>query len=120
MKKILIVEDSKTVVHLISSVLEGHGFTIQVDFNGDQAVNLAKDFKPDMILLDVNLPAMDGYQISMLLLEDEETRKIPVVVMTTKGGMKDTFALSSNVVDFIQKPFQFDDLHRMVQKILKI
>jgi CheY-like chemotaxis protein len=119
MSKILVVEDTDAIAELIFMVLKARGYELARDPSGSQAFTMAKSFRPDLILLDVTLPGLDGYQIQSQLMEDEETRKIPIIVMTSKLEMEEVFQTASNVVGFLSKPFNIQALVERVRSAIK-
>jgi CheY-like chemotaxis protein len=80
---------------------------------------LLKRQTPQLILLDVTMPKMDGYTFMAHLQAEEATRDIPVMVLTGREGMKDTFQMFTNVVDFVPKPFDIKELRSRVQAALE-
>lgn len=118
-KKILIVEDTEELAQLIQMILNPRGYETTWVSNGSKALAAAKEIDPSLILLDVMLPGSDGYSVQNSLLEDEQTRTIPVVVMTSKPRMEELFKDASNVAGFIQKPFNVKDFIAMVEAVFK-
>jgi CheY-like chemotaxis protein len=119
MTKILVVEDNPYTFELIKMVLKPPDYQVFNDPTGGNAAQLCKTVQPDIILLDVALPEMDGYSIQTKLLEDEKTKNIPIVVMTSKHQVEELFQTAQNVVGFIPKPFHIEDLVKKVKQILE-
>ena len=119
MSKILVVDDEKDVVELLKFLLEKDGFSVVTAYNGREALEVAGDQKPDLILLDVMMPEMDGYTVQTRLLENQTTRQIPIIVLTAKGQLRDVFAMSANVKAYIEKPFDPKTLRQKIQESLK-
>lgn len=117
MKKILVLEDQGAVAELIKLQLEKAGFEAAVALDGVEGLDILGKINPDLIILDVLMPRMDGFQFFKTIKEKEETKDIPVLVMTVRGAMKDSFE-SMGVDSFIAKPFEPDDLVLKVQKLL--
>lgn len=116
-KKILIVEDDQDVGLLVQLLLNEQGYQTRIETQGDKALGTVGSFSPDLILLDVMLPGMDGIQICQALKGNRSFRKIPVVVLTALNRIADQErALSAGADDFIGKPF---DTTRLIQKIAK-
>jgi sigma-B regulation protein RsbU (phosphoserine phosphatase) len=104
--KILVVEDNVANLKLLSRVLEKKGFEVLTAKNGEEACNLAVEQKPEILLLDVMMPVMDGFTACVWLKENEETSDIPVVFLTAKNDPVDKVkGLSLGAMDYITKPF---------------
>lgn len=102
---ILIIDDSVETIQLLTAVLSGMG-EIRFATSGGDGVRLAKERPPDLILLDIDMPEMDGYRVCKALSSHQETRFIPVIIMTAKDGFdSEIAALDAGAVDFIPKPF---------------
>ena len=118
MPKILMIEDDIPTAELVQMILSPRGMELVHTADGAQAIQMAKQHSPDLILLDVMLPGMDGYSIQSGLCEDEDLRKIPVIMLTSKAQMEEFFRTAPNVVDFIEKPFGIRDFLEKVQRHL--
>lgn len=119
MAKILIVDDLPTEVQLMSSAVAGMGHAIIVANDGEQAIEYAKRDQPDLILLDVVLPKMDGFQVCRKLKKDALTSKIPVVLVSSKTQESDKFwGLKQGASAYICKPFSPEALAEAVRKNL--
>ncbi len=106
MPKILIVDDVPTNISMLSEVLNHPTYDILVAKNGQEALDIARSLTPDLILLDIVMPKMDGYTVCKHLKADTTTQKIPVVFLTAQGGIEDeTKGLELGAVDYITKPF---------------
>jgi two-component system alkaline phosphatase synthesis response regulator PhoP len=117
--KILVVDDEKDVVELLKFLLEKDGYIVATAYNGREALVAADKDKPDLILLDVMMPEMDGYTVQTQLLDNPQTRGIPIIILTAKGQLRDVFALSANVKAYIEKPFDPKTLRLKIQESLK-
>jgi two-component system alkaline phosphatase synthesis response regulator PhoP len=117
--KILVVDDEKDVVELLKFLLEKDGYSVATAFNGREALTAAKDNVPDLILLDVMMPEMDGYTVQTQLLDNPATRNIPIIILTAKGQLRDVFAMSANVRAYIEKPFDPKTLRLKIQESIK-
>jgi DNA-binding response OmpR family regulator len=118
-KKILVAEDEPDIRGLIVFSLQYAGFTVIEASNGEDAVKKAKREQPDLILLDVRMPKMTGYQACELLKGQASTRNIPVVFLSARGQeaeIKEGLALGAE--EYILKPFAPDELYRRVEGIL--
>jgi CheY-like chemotaxis protein len=116
--KILIVDDEKDVSDILTATLEKDGHTVIAVGSGEQALELVKTNPPDLIILDVLMPGMDGYTVHARLSERAATRSIPVIMLTVRAKMRDLFEVSSNVVGFIEKPFDPKSLCGKIREVL--
>lgn len=110
-KVILVVEDDADMNELLKLILEQNGYRCLTAFNGEEAIRLARDGKPGLILLDIMLPDQDGVDVCRRLARNEETRKIPVIMVTVRHEL--SAKLSSYIAGarrFITKPFQPENL----------
>ncbi len=105
MAHILIVDDSPTEVHVLTSMLEGAGHTVYSATNGETGIEMAKELKPNLILMDVVMPGMNGFQATRQLTRDEDTAHIPVIIVTTKDQETDrVWGLRQGAKDYVTKP----------------
>lgn len=118
MGKILIVDDEKETVELLRLLLDKDHHDVLTALGGEEALESLKSQIPHLILLDVTMPKMDGYTFMAHLQSEEATRDIPVMVLTGREGMRDTFQMFTNVVDFVPKPFDIKELRARVQAAL--
>jgi DNA-binding response OmpR family regulator len=120
MAKILIAEDEKDIRELVAFTLRFAGFDVITATNGLEAVEVATESLPDLILMDVRMPKMTGYQACEKLKEQEVTRNIPVVFLSAKGQESEIEqGLQSGAAQYILKPFAPDELTRQVNAILQ-
>ena len=104
MPEVLLVEDSKTQAKQIRDALESVGLVVRVVNDGPDAIREALENPPQLIVLDIQLPSMDGYQVCRRLKRAEETKDIPVVMLTDKAGAKETMiGLKAGADDYIPK-----------------
>ncbi len=105
-KKILIVDDEEDLVATVSFRLEANGYKVVTAFNGIDALAKVKAEKPDLILLDVMMPELDGFETAARLKSDSKTLAIPIIMLTAKSERESTEkALDAGAVDYITKPF---------------
>ncbi|MFT3962661.1 response regulator [Propionivibrio sp.] len=110
-KTILVVDDSPTERHVLSELLTSNGYQIITAENGEEGVEKAKKELPDLILMDVVMPGLNGYQATRTLTRDETTKHIPIIVCTSKGQETDRiWGLRQGALDYIVKPVDADDL----------
>jgi len=115
-RKILVVDDSATVRKLISGKLEKSGHEVFCAIDGLDALEKIKEFVPDLILLDINMPRMDGYQVCKLIRSDEATKDVPVVMISGKDGFFDKVrGRMAGTTGYITKPFGPETLMKMVE-----
>lgn len=116
-KRILVVDDEARVREMIEFRLRQFGYEVLQASNGRDALAVASREKPDLVLLDVMMPELDGFQVCGRLKQDEATRDIPVVMLTAKAEAKDvTRAFNSGAVDYVVKPY---DPAVLQQKVLQ-
>ena len=116
-KTILVVDDSPTVCKLVSITLERHGHRVIIASDGMEALARLNDELPDMILLDITMPRMDGYQLCRTIKGNEETKHIPVIMLSGKDGFIDKVrGRMVGSTDYITKPFQPEQLLMMVEE----
>lgn len=115
MVRILLVEDNEMNRDMLSRRLMRAGFEIEMALDGRQGLEMASEVRPDLILLDMSLPIMDGWEVASLLKDDETTREIPVIALTAHAmaGDKEK-ALEAGCDDYDTKPV---DLKRLLAKI---
>jgi twitching motility two-component system response regulator PilH len=110
-RRILIVDDSATNRHGLSEMLTRHGYQCSLAGSGQEAIAKAKAEKPDMILMDVVMPGMDGYQATRIITRDEETKSIPVILCTSKNQETDRiWGVRQGAKDYVFKPVDEKDL----------
>lgn len=110
-KKILVVDDSATDRQHLTDLLSKSGFVVATAENADDAMNKAKQLKPDLVLMDVVMPGQNGFQATRAMTRDEETKNIPVIICTSKGLETDrVWGIRQGAKDYIVKPVKQDDL----------
>jgi twitching motility two-component system response regulator PilH len=104
-KKILIVDDSATERHVLSELLRGRGFDVAMAENAEDGIVRARELMPDLILMDVVMPGMNGFQATRALTRDDQTRNIPIILCTTKDQETDKiWGLRQGAQDYVTKP----------------
>jgi DNA-binding response OmpR family regulator len=120
MLRILVAEDEKDIRELIAFTLRFAGFEVLLAVNGLEAVELAETEQPDLIILDVRMPRMTGYEACRQLKENPRTSAIPVVFLSAKGQeVEIQQGLDSGAEEYILKPFAPDELTDQVRDILR-
>ena len=120
-KAILIVDDEYAGRQTLESVLEGEGYRLEMAENGYQALEKASTLKPDLILLDVMMPGMTGYEVCERIREDKSIAEIPIIILTALDDHKSMLmALKSGADDFLSKPFDRHELRARVAGIMRV
>ncbi len=118
-KKVLIVDDEVDLVETVRFPLEMEGYHVLVSYNGEDALNQARKENPDLILLDLMLPKLDGYKVCRLLKFDNRYKHIPILMLTAKTQEKDkSLGMETGANEYITKPFEMDDLLKKVKAYL--
>ena len=118
-KKILIVDDDKDLCHILQTHFELLGYDSILAVNGKEAVDLAISHLPDLIVMDIMLPVMDGLQATRLIREHPSTQSIPILAMTARVTREDKLeCFQSGCDDFIAKPFTSKQLTSIIEKLL--
>ncbi len=119
MTQILVAEDERDIRDLITFTLQFAGFDVEAAMNGAEAVAKAKALQPDLILMDVRMPKMTGYEACATLKAEPEVADIPVVFLSAKGQEREiNEGLGVGGVDYILKPFAPEELIAQVKRIL--
>jgi len=117
--RILVVDDATSIVNLVKSTLVARGYDVDVAYDGREGLALAKLHKPDLIVLDIMMPRMDGMEVRKRLLADPTTKDIPVIHLSAVGDFDTQHeALSQGITDYIVKPFTPSDLADRVADML--
>jgi pilus assembly protein CpaE len=116
---ILVADDSKVIVHMISTHFTQMGFRVLSAGNGEDALKIIAREKPDLLISDLLMPGIDGYEVCRRVRADPATAKLPVILLTTRGGITDKIAgLQVGADDYITKPFDLRELTLRVQALL--
>ncbi len=119
-KKILVVDDERHIVRLVEVNLTRAGYDVVTAYDGVEALEAVKNETPDMIVLDVMMPRMDGFEVLRRLQADPETQNIPVIMLTAKAQDADVFkGWSSGVSSYLTKPFNPRELLTFVERIFQ-
>jgi phosphate regulon transcriptional regulator PhoB len=120
MKKILVVDDEKDIVELIEYNLKKEGFSVIQAYDGESAVALAKKQKPDLLILDLMLPRMNGIDVCKAIRGNPATADLPIIMLTAKADELDkVLGLEIGADDYITKPFSVKELVARVRSILR-
>lgn len=119
-RKILVVDDELHIIELVRFNLENSGFIVLEATNGQKALEIARQEKPDLILLDLMLPIIDGYEVCKLLRKNSSTQDIAIIMLTAKSGEADKIlGFKMGADDYITKPFSVRELVARVRAVLR-
>ncbi|HQO57988.1 MAG TPA: response regulator [Candidatus Omnitrophota bacterium] len=119
-KKVLIVDDEQDMVFGLRMMFESNNFEVMVAFDGQEALNIARQSKPDIMILDLMLPKVDGYRVCRMLKFDEKYRKIPIVILTARTSAEEMkIGMDVGADAYIVKPFDQQVLMDKVKALLK-
>jgi twitching motility two-component system response regulator PilH len=117
-RKILIVDDSPTERHVLNDMLTKSGYEVVASDNGEDAILKAKSLKPDLILMDVVMPGLNGFQATRAISRDPDTRAIPIILCTSKSQETDKiWGMRQGARDYIVKPVNRDELLEKIAAI---
>jgi DNA-binding response OmpR family regulator len=120
MAKILMVEDDRDIVKTTQYVLEKKGYNCITALDGMEGLHKAKNENPDLIILDLMLPKMNGYKIARLLKFDQKYKDIPIIMLTAKAQESDKkLGFQTGADEYMTKPFEFENLLSVIEKHLK-
>lgn len=119
-KHILCVEDEEEMIDLIRLILSGRGFEVRGAAGGAEGLRMVREEPPDLVLLDLMMPDLDGWEVYQQIKADERTRSIPVIVVTAKAQNIDRVLVMhiAKVDDYITKPFSPQELLSSVERVL--
>lgn len=120
MSRLLFVDDDPDIRAVFRRAAERHGFTVRTEADGEAGLAAAVDEGPDLVVLDVNMPRMDGRDVCRELKARDDTRDIPVLFLSARGDeFNRHLCLELGAEDFIEKPFDLDGLMRKVKYLIK-
>ena len=117
--RILLVDDEPDIVETVSFMLQSHNYLVSVASGGQEGMEKAKNEQPDLLLLDIMMPDIDGYDVCMKLKSEDETKDIPIIMLTAKGESE--AVLRSHRLgadDYVVKPFSLPTLLSKMKKFL--
>lgn len=117
-KKIMVADDEEEIIEMIRSILEIKGYSVVSTSIGSRLPNMVKKEKPDLLILDVLLPGLDGYSLLQQFSEDEFAKNLPVIIITALPATRSLFDKFSQVRIFLDKPFNSDVLLNKIKEIL--
>ncbi len=116
--KILVVDDSPTDAHVLAQMLAKNGFAVATATSGEEGIEKSKTEKPDLILMDIVMPGMNGFQATRSISRDPETANIPIIVCSAKGQETDkAWGLRQGAKDYVVKPIAEDDLMAKIKAL---
>jgi len=117
-KKILIVDDSPTDRHLLSSILTRSGYQVGFANSGEDGVAMSKEGEPDLVLMDVVMPGLNGFEATRMIVKDKATMHIPVIICSTKRQPTDKiWGLRQGAKDYVTKPVVAEELLRKISQL---
>jgi CheY-like chemotaxis protein len=117
--RVLVVDDEMDHAEIVAALLHRHGYEVALATSGQDALELSRMLRPDLILLDVYMPAVDGFSTAQALQRNPDTRDVPIVFLTACGEAS-TFlrALETGVIEYLPKPFHVSELLACVERTL--
>ncbi len=115
---VLVVDDSPTDTHVLSEMLQKNGFNVITASSGEEGIEIARAQRPDLVLMDVVMPGMSGFEATRAIAKDKETGGIPVIICTTKNQETDkAWGLRQGASDYVVKPVQEAELISKIRAI---
>lgn len=119
-KRVLIIDDETDLLEALDSWLGSYGYEVSTAKDGAEGLSRAKELRPDLVILDISMPKMDGFEVLSLIRADTQTASTPVVMLTAKGRTENIFeAEKLRAVDFLIKPFDATELLTSVRKNIR-
>jgi len=120
LQKVLVIDDEENIIEFVKLGLRYEGFQVESASEGEQGITLAQRINPELIILDVMMPGIDGIEVCQRLRENPTTRDIPILMLTAKDAVQDRiFGLDAGADDYLTKPFDFDELLARMRAILR-
>lgn len=116
-KKILVADDQRELVEAMVARFENAGYEVVAAYDGEECLEKIKIQCPDLIVLDVTMPKMDGFSVVRAVKEDERVKNTPIIMVTGKDQMEDIFRMEG-VREYVVKPFEYKDLLAMVVRLI--
>src|SRR5262249_52966533 len=118
--RILVADDSPNIREILKISLEGDGYTVSLAEDGDQALSLVTQEKPDLVIIDVMMPRANGFQVCRRIKTDHATLNIPVIMLTAKSAQQDVFwGKDCGADEYITKPFSTKELVKTIERLLQ-
>lgn len=120
-KKITVIDDEKEFVDTVRDLLTGRGFDVTYAYGGLRGLEVVKEVLPDIVVLDINMPDLDGRDVLAKLKKDEETKDIPVIILSARSDQFDeSLGRELGAADYITKPYSSQDLIKKINSILNL
>jgi len=120
MKKVLVIDDEPHVLQVVKARLQANDYSVETADTGKEGLKIAAEWQPHLILLDITMPGMSGFEVLQRLKGDSATAKIPVVMLSASGETANIFEAEKLwAVDFVIKPFSSDDLLTVIRRNVK-
>lgn len=117
-KKILVVDDDPVTIEMLKTRLSKNDYDVQVAYNGEDGLEKAKTWNPDLVLLDIQMPKMDGYTFVLEFKKVLDIKTTPVIILTVKDTMQDIFRIEG-VKDYVVKPFKMEELLNRIRELVQ-
>lgn len=118
-KKILVIDDEPDILKELSFILRKYGFTVSTGINGQEAIDLAEEFKPDLIILDVFMPCVSGSEAGRAIKQRDDLKHIPIILLTASIDNIEEKRIECMADDYIFKPFDYQELLKKIDKLIK-
>ena len=120
-RKVLVIDDEPGIIEIVEANLEGDGFKVLSASNGKEGLEKIKNEQPELVVLDVMMPEMDGWEVLRSLEQDESTAGLPVIMLTAKAADEDyIYGLEEGAVEYITKPFLPQELVNRIKITLMV
>jgi DNA-binding response OmpR family regulator len=120
-RKVLVIDDEPGIIEIVEANLEGDGFEVISASNGKEGLEKIKSEQPELVVLDVMMPEMDGWEVLRSLERDEDTAGLPVIMLTAKAADEDyIYGLEEGAVEYITKPFLPQELVNRIKITLMV
>lgn len=117
---VLVADDDRDIIDLVTFRLDRSGYEVLQAFDGQEALDLALERLPDLCVLDVTMPRLDGYEVTRRLRANQATRSIPIILLTARAQEADAeHGFEAGATDYIRKPFSPQKLKSLVQELLE-
>lgn len=118
-KKITVIDDERELVDTIKAFLEGRGFEVSVAYGGTRGLDIIREELPDLVLLDVNMPDLDGRDVLSKLKKEEATKNIPVIILSARNDQFDEeLGRELGATDYVTKPYSSHSLLKKINEVL--
>ncbi len=118
-QKILVVDDDQTIVKVIKNILEGEGFDVAIAYDGIDALVQVKEYKPDLIVLDIMMPELNGYDVCHKIKFDSPYKNVPIIIITSRDQEIDPRIGQMMGIGYLQKPLNREVFLALIKKNLK-